>query len=146
VKSLGLRPEFNEKAFRSALEQLVDRVRAGTGGIADICLLSGIPRLRQDCSGSAGTMEQIVRGVAAAAENKKTAFVDTFAVYSHLTAEEQKHYYADTIHPTAAGQEFLGNIIYDKLRAEEYAQQSFSLSTGRTHPGPRGGSSLATFT
>lgn len=118
AKSLGLRPGFNEAAFKSALEQLIDKVRAGTGGTADICLLSGIPRLLPDCTASAGTIEQIVNGVRDAAANKKTAFVDTFTIYLHLTAEERKAYYADTIHPKPAGQEFLGNLIFDKLRAE----------------------------
>lgn len=118
VKALGLKPGFGEEAFRMQLEDLIEKVRSGTRGMADICLVSGVPRLLPDSTVSAGTIEQIVNGVRAAASNKKAAFVDTFATYLHLSPEEKQTYYMDTVHQTPAGRQYLGCLVFEALRAE----------------------------
>ena len=118
VKALGLKHGFNEETFKIGIEGLIDKIRAGTGGETDICLLSGVPRLLPDGAGSAGTVEQIVNGIKRAAEDKRTGFVDTFDTYLHLAPGQQKTYYADTVHPTPAGQEFLASLIFGELNAK----------------------------
>ena len=118
VKALGLKPGFNEQTFRMQIEALIDKVRSGTRGMADICLLSGVPRLLPDSVASAGTIEQIVNGVREAATNKKTAFVDTFEAYLHLAPAQKETCYMDTVHLNPAGQKLLGDLIFDRLRSE----------------------------
>jgi lysophospholipase L1-like esterase len=117
IKALGVKPEFTEAVFRTELEQLIDRIRAGTGGKADLCLLNGVPRLLPNSSDSAGTIEKIDAAVKEASVEKKTAFVDTFAAYLVLTPEQKKIDYRDTVHQKPAGQEFLGNLVFTELRS-----------------------------
>ena len=115
-KSVGLKPDFNEAVFAANLEALIDRIRNETGGSADICLINGVPRLKEVGGASSGEVERIVNGVKVAAEHEKTAFVNTFDAYLALSAVDKKNYYKDTVHQTPAGWELLGRLVFDELR------------------------------
>jgi lysophospholipase L1-like esterase len=116
-KAVEKKPGFNEQTFRMDLENLIDRVRIATGGNADICLINGVPRLGAQSLESSGDVERIVDGHKGAATNKKTAFVDTFGAYLQLPSEQRKHYYLDTVHQNQLGLEYIGNKVFETLRA-----------------------------
>jgi lysophospholipase L1-like esterase len=107
---------FGPKAFQSQIEKLINEVRAGTGGKADILLINGVPRLeKKGRLKSSGAVEKIVDGVKAAAAAKDTAYLDTFNVYLKLDPQKRIKYYRDTIHQQDAGQRFIGDLMFKEI-------------------------------
>ena len=110
-KAVNDQAGYNEAVFARNLEILIDQVRRGTKGTADIMLISGVPRLDKNMQ-SAGTIEKIVGACKRVASERQTAFCDTFPIYLALPEAEKKKVYKDTIHQTPQGQVFLGELLF----------------------------------
>jgi lysophospholipase L1-like esterase len=106
---------FDQSVFELHLHHLIDKVREGTGGDADILLINGVPRLTSDRSASAGIVEQISDGFAVVATNRNAAFLDTMTNYLAMSTNEWHTYYNDTVHQGAAGLEHIGNLMYNLI-------------------------------
>jgi lysophospholipase L1-like esterase len=125
--ALGLKSEFNEQVFKQETEELIDKVRIGTNGNADICLVTGDPRhLKETVNGVAqvspksnGLIEKIIPAFKEAAAERQTAYADTFSRYLTITPDQQKQYYRpkDIVHQSPAGLEFMGDLVFDQLQA-----------------------------
>ena len=116
-KAVNDQAGYNEAVFARNLEMLIDQVRRGTKGTADIMLLSGVPRLDKNMQ-SAGTIEKIIGACKRVASERQTAFCDTFPLYLALPEAEKKKVYRDTIHQTPQGQVFLGELLFMTIAAD----------------------------
>ncbi|WOO39616.1 SGNH/GDSL hydrolase family protein [Rubellicoccus peritrichatus] len=113
VAKMGLTPED----FQAQIERLIDLVRIKTGGQADILLISGVPRLDKERQSSTGDVENISDGIIAAASSRQTGLLDTLDVYLDIEADERVEFYRDTIHQNEAGQQFIGELLSQKLQS-----------------------------
>jgi lysophospholipase L1-like esterase len=97
--------------FACHLADLVDRIRIATDGKADVMILSGVPRGQRDGE----PVSRIVKGAAMAAEQKKTAFCDTYPIFKNLPADEHKRCCPDGLHFSAAGQEKMAEVVFNRI-------------------------------
>jgi len=108
---------YDADAFGAHLEALIDKVRYATEGKADIVLLSGVSRVAGGNKVSNGVVEQIAKIVPEVCKKKQATFCDSLSSFLPLPAGEKRRYYRDTIHLTAQGHLFLGNLLYEILDA-----------------------------
>ena len=95
--------------FAAQIGDLVDRIRIGTKGKADVLVLSGTPR------GEGLDVGKIVAGTAQAAEAKQTGFCDTYPVFKALSIEEFKVCVPDGTHLGPAGQAKMAQLVFDRI-------------------------------
>ncbi|MES2308447.1 MAG: GDSL-type esterase/lipase family protein [Verrucomicrobiota bacterium] len=117
-KETEFRPDFTADTFRQQISALIARVRQGTGGQADIILLSGVPRLDDQKRATVGVVEKIAPGIQLAAEQNQTGYVDTLSAYLGLESTFRATFFLDTIHQNPKGLEYIGTQLFQRIKAE----------------------------